>query len=89
MEEAQQNAIVRAWKDPEYKKRLLTHPREAFREIGFPVPEQVHIHVYEGRENTWSFVLPPSPHGSKTLSEAELRKLAAAGSMPANIERLY
>ena len=30
--------IAKAWSDPSFKKKILTHPREIFREYGIEFP---------------------------------------------------
>lgn len=72
----EQQAIIRAWKDPHYKKKLLSHPEEALKEIGCPIPKGGHARVIEAKEREWTFVLPMPPTGGKTLSETELRNAA-------------
>ena len=77
--EFEEKAIIKAWKDPAYRKKLLNHPKEALEEIGCKVPKNMDIKIYEAKENCWTFVLPASPSDINQLSESELKKMAAAG----------
>lgn len=77
--EFEAKAIVKAWKDPAFKKKLMHNPREAFKEIGCDLPQNLQVQVIEGKENTWTVVLPPAPSNIHRLSDAELQKTAAAG----------
>lgn len=74
--------IARAWKDPEFKKLLLSDPKTALRELHIPIPEGKMVRfVEEGQkfskdENIATFVLPRHPADIHKLSEKELAALA-------------
>lgn len=68
--------IVRAWKDPTFKEKLLKNPRTALKEMGLETSENVELKVVEDKRNTFTFVLPAPIAEMGTLSEAELEKLA-------------
>lgn len=40
-------AIVRAWRDPDFRRRLLTAPREVLSHEGLEIPEEMDIRVFE------------------------------------------
>jgi hypothetical protein len=81
--------IVRAWKDPSFRKKLLKNPRAAIKEMGFNVPENLEIHVVEDKAGSLTFVLPPSTAQTKQLSDRELELLAAAGGDSMNCHTNY
>lgn len=70
--------IARCWKDPEFKKRLLAHPREAMEEFGVELPKEIEIDIREEKKGTIYLLIPRSPTNLHQLSESELEKLAAA-----------
>lgn len=70
---------LRAWEDPEFKKRLLKNPRKALEEIGYRLNEKKII-VVEESADTEIIVLCNSPFKAKPLSEKELGAAAAAGA---------
>ena len=78
-EETQQAITIRAWKDPAFKKKLLSNPHEALKELGMKnLPPSLKIQVVEEAANTWCIVLPKAPENAKSLSESELKEIAAA-----------
>jgi hypothetical protein len=75
--EAKINA--RAWKDPAFKKKLLSKPSEALQELGMKnVPAELKIRIVEEEKGTWCIVLHTPPENVTKLSENELAKIAAA-----------
>ena len=70
--------VARAWIDPKFKHRLLQHPTEVLHEMGIKLPHNAHPKVVENTHEHIYFVLPEKP--KEDLSEAELRKIAAAGT---------
>ena len=79
--ELEAKIIAHAWKDPRYKEKLLKNPRAAFKEMGLDVPENIQIKIVEDKPNSFTFVLPPAVVGARELSDQELEKLAAAGTL--------
>ena len=75
--------VARAWIDPKFKHRLLQHPTEVLHEMGIKLPHNAHPKVVENTHECIHFVLPEKPRGD--LSEAELRKIAAAGAAGAMV----
>ena len=75
--------IARAWKDPEFKKRLIQNPKAALKEMGVQIPDNVKITIVEDKNNSYTFVLPTAATSSKEeLTEKELGMIAggAAGT---------
>jgi hypothetical protein len=68
--------IAHAWKDENFKRKLLSNPEEALREFYAGLPKNYHFKVYEEKENEWTLVLPSAPIDSKKLSESELLQFA-------------
>ena len=71
---------IKAWKDPQFKSKLLHNPQEALEEFGLKVPPHAKLHVHEEKENDWHLTLRRSPPNAKNMSEEELSKISAAGS---------
>ncbi|MFI5333875.1 MAG: NHLP leader peptide family RiPP precursor [Chlamydiales bacterium] len=69
--------IVRAWKDPKFKEKLIKNPRAAMQEMGLEVQEKITVQVVEDNKNTVTFVLPQSVDASQELPDSELERLAA------------
>lgn len=65
--------IVKAWRDPEYKKRLERNPQAALAEMGLEYTPGMKIDI------------PPSPANANELSDEELKKMAAAGGVPGRV----
>ncbi len=78
--EVEATISVRAWKDPSFKKKLLSDPREALKSIGIKnIPAVLDIQVMEQKKNTWYINLKEPPRNARELSEEELTKLMVAG----------
>ena len=78
-EEIRVKIIARAWKDDAFKNKLLASPKEAFREYGIEMPDNVAIKVICEEANQSYFILPAEPVKLRDLSETELNQLAAGG----------
>ena len=64
-----------AWKDPDFKKKLLSDPKVALKEIGMKnIPMDVKIEIVKEQKNHWCIVLHEPPQGHEQLSEDELKK---------------
>ncbi len=69
-----------AWKDPAFKRKLLSDPQAALKEMGMEnIPPSLKIQVIDEEKNHWVIVLHVPPANTKELSEEELSKLSAAG----------
>ncbi len=66
---------ARAWEDRKFKERLLTHPKEIFKEYGIHTSAEMQYRVHEDDKAIIHWVLREKPEG---LSSADLKKLAAA-----------
>ena len=57
----EQELIIKAWKDPTFKKRLRENPKVTLEQhLGHTLPETVQVHVHDEDMNTFHIVLPPS-----------------------------
>jgi hypothetical protein len=77
--EIEAKATAKAWKDPAFKKKLLSNPKAALEEMGCTFQPNTNVRIYEDNANTYTFVLRASPVNAQSLPESELEKLAAAG----------
>ena len=70
--------IMRAWKDPNFKKRLLADPMTVLREGGLEIPAGVTVKVYEDTHKLRHLVLPTPPKSgeSRELTDEELETVA-------------
>ena len=75
-EKIRAKTIVRAWKDPRFKEKLLKNPRAAFKEMGLDLPANFQIKVVEDKPQAFTFVLPPAIAQAAALSDQELERLA-------------
>lgn len=75
-QEWQAKIIAHAWKDPQFKKELIAHPKEALKKIGCPTPDHYQVNVIEEKDNGWTIVIPKAPADTRSLSEADLKALA-------------
>lgn len=71
--------IAHAWKDKEFKKRLLSNPKAALKELGYDVSNLGNINIKLEEPNSLTLILPPEPSNVNELSEEELRQVAGAG----------
>ena len=68
--------VSRAWSDPSFKERLLSHPAEVIRESGIPVPDGIAIRVHEDSASVRNIVLPAKPD---KLSDEQLSMVVGGG----------
>lgn len=83
MSEAQQDKtaaygkiIARAWRDPDFKARLVADPLGTLKAAGVALPAGVTVKVVENTDSHFHLVLPPKP--TAELSDAALDKAAGA-----------
>src|SRR5690348_12605708 len=69
--------VARAWRDADFRRRLLADPAAALAEHGLEVPEGLRVRVVENTPTLVHLILPARPAGE--LSEEQLDQLAAAG----------
>jgi len=68
-----------AWKDPAFKKKLLSNPKTALQEMGMTqIPNDLKVDVVKEEKNHWCIVLHEPPKNRHDLSEDEL-KTASGG----------
>ena len=70
--------IARAWKDENFRKKLLKNPKEVFKEYGFEIPANGEMKVLSEDPTHFYFVLPNTPVKHQEMSHEELERLAAA-----------
>ena len=71
--------IARAWKDPQFKQKLLKNPKTALKEMGFEIPANIEVRVLEDKQNSFTFVLPPASAQTGELSNDEIERIAGGG----------
>lgn len=76
--EVKAKIIARAWKDNDFKQKLLKNPKEAIKEFGLEMPNTRQMKVVEESANQDYLVIPNQPAEIHKLSQAELEKIAAA-----------
>ncbi len=69
-------AIARAWRDAEYKAKLLSDPHAALAEQGVEIPPGTSVKAMENTADTQHVVLPVAPGDAGELSAEELEKVA-------------
>ncbi len=74
--------VMRAWNDPEFKKRLSANPRETLKEIGLELPVDMSLEVHIQTPNHIHLVIPEKPPELGELTEEEMRKFAGGGEFP-------
>lgn len=63
--------------DRAFRHRFLVMPTKTFRELGFSLPENVHIAGYESTEHTRYFVIPTAPKATlSTVIQNEMTMLS-------------
>jgi hypothetical protein len=68
--------IAKALKDPEFRKRLLSAPKETYQaELGRPIPKEAEIRVVEEKGDLFYVVLPFLPY-SERFSEEQIAAVA-------------
>lgn len=77
--------VAKAWADPEYKKRLLTSPKEVLREElaainpDVKLPESLEVYVHEETPNALHITLPVNPDDYRTSTGEEWMDQVAGG----------
>jgi hypothetical protein len=67
---------AKAWRDADFKKRLLSDPVAVLKDYGLALPPDVKIKVVEDTDTLYHLSLPPKPT-DKELSEEDLAEVAA------------
>jgi hypothetical protein len=68
--------IAKAWRDEEFKKRLLNDPATVLKENGIEIPEEMTVRFVERKEGEIVVPLPPPRPEFGELSEEDLEKVA-------------
>ena len=69
---------VRAWKDPDFKEKLINDPHTALEELGMSkVPKSLEVVVAEEGKNQWVIRLHNRPVNYAELTDEDLEKAAA------------
>jgi len=83
--EVEKRIVMKALKDPAFKKKLLSNPKEALKECfknekGFDSArfEKLLVRAIEEKQGEWVLSLPYIGKEHKNLSDSELEKLFAA-----------
>jgi Nitrile hydratase, alpha chain len=67
--------IVKTWKDPQFKQKLLKDPQSALREEGIDFQDGINLVAHANTDNEFHFILPRKP--SEDLSDQQLAEIAA------------
>ncbi len=75
--ETEKEINVRAWKDPSFKKKLITNTHATLKEMGLKkLPDSVKIRIIEENKNEWCIVLHAPPANTQNLSSEELKNVS-------------
>ena len=83
----EEEIILKAWKDPEYKKRLLESPKEVLQEElqkirpELKLPDNFHVFVHEETTSAVHITLPVNPGEFGDVSGEEWLENAAGGAL--------
>ncbi len=87
--EFEKKIVMKALKDPAFKKKLITHPKETLKELfknekNFDLSffDKTSLRVHEERKDEWTISIPYLHLENRKLSDAELEKILAAGGCP-------
>jgi hypothetical protein len=84
-EEARAAIIAHAWKNPEFKAKLLKNPRAAFKEMGVDLPKEIDVRIVEDKGNAFTFVLPRAVVNTSEFTEEQLRKMAGGACIKSGV----
>lgn len=70
--------IVKAWTDPDFKKKLIADPYNILKAEGLQVDPKVKIHIHENTDSEIHYVLPSGPT-NLPLSDADIERAVLAG----------
>ncbi len=71
--------IKRAWKDPSFKSKLMSNPKDAIADaVGIELPAALKVRVHEDTAKTKNLVLPVNP-ATEDLSDVDLEAIAGGG----------
>ena len=82
-QEIEAHIIAQAWKDEDYKQKLLSDSKQVFeQEFGVELPAEMNIQVLEEDFSNLYFVLPMRPDLSKVELSDEQLEAVAGGTTP-------
>ncbi len=73
---AEQRVVARAWRDPEYRQRLMSDPHAALAEEGVEVDPSTPVRVVETSSDEYVLLLPQPPRNAGELTLEELIDVA-------------
>jgi len=83
--EMEKKIVMKALKDPAFKQKLISHPKEALKEcfknekrIDPSLFDKLTIKIAQEKQGEWTLSLPYLSQKQGNLSDAELEKLFAA-----------
>jgi hypothetical protein len=62
--------IARAWKDEDFKQKLISNPKKVFGEAGVSFPANLNVNVHVDTPEAVHFVIPRNPAESELSDEA-------------------
>ena len=68
--------IVKSWKDKAFKNKLQNQPKEALKEFGVDLSDDIELVTIFHPHKKVPLLIPDTPIGVKEISEKELEKLA-------------
>ena len=70
-------AVVKAWKEPAFKKQLLSNPKNVLEKMGIDFSKNARVRFVENSESEITLVFPQSPGKQiEELSDEEILKVA-------------
>jgi hypothetical protein len=81
--------IAKCWADEGFKRKLLADPAATLKAEGVDLPAGLSIKAVENTDKVFHLVIPAKPAGSADLSDAELDKVAAAGTVSATLDAIF
>lgn len=80
-------AYHQSQEDPEFRRKFLFDPKQTFFELGYPVPDEVELAVYENEPDRHYFPLPlaPAAHVSTEALQRETAMLISNVNANANV----
>ena len=69
------------YKDPVFRARAASEPRQVLHEIGLDLPHETEIKVWDTSGKSRWFVIPERPPGTENFTEEELMELVTTESM--------
>jgi len=84
--ELEKKIVMKALKDPVFKQKLQSNPKEALKEfckgekgIDLALLDKITVKVLQEKQGEWTLALPNFSQENRNLSEQELNRLFAGG----------